>query len=509
MTQRQAVAPAPGPLEAYAQQFDDLFSKRNQRDAFRRYLEGLLLPAERNKTLTALANTEPIVGAQQPAVQSLQWFLSESTWDAAAVTQRRVEVLRADPATAPDTTGVLVIDETGDRKWGTRTAHVGRQYLGSIGKVDNGVVTVSSLWADERVSYPLAVEPFTPKQHFARGTADPAYRSKPQLALDLVRQAVAEGLPFRAVVADSFYGENGGFRSGLAHAGLGYVLALRPSHAWWAPVGTVNSLVEAAQTAAWAGPEAPGDSRGGEAEPRSCGPTPTGWKPVERAFRDGHRERWWALEVNIGPYGPQRYQRAIVATTDPATLPDLTTWYLVTNLPVPGANPPIAASLPPADLAEVVRLYGLRTWVEQSYKQVKGTLGWHTYQVRADRAMRRHWALVCCAFSFCWWAESHDRRADGNGPSGAGVPAPASETSAAAEAESPAALGEKAARGGAAGVCLAAAGHLAGGAAPGAGLVGALDHARTLLARLDDAAAAPAAASAARLGRQRPPDPAL
>ena len=169
MTKRQAATPAPGPLERYTERFDDLFERRNQREALRRYLEGLLLPAERNKTLTALANAEPIVGAQQPRVQSLQWFLSESTWDAAAVNARRVELLRRDPATAPDAAGVLVIDETGDRKWGTKTAHVGRQYLGSIGKVDSGVVTVSSLRADDRIYWPLAVEPFTPKQHFARG----------------------------------------------------------------------------------------------------------------------------------------------------------------------------------------------------------------------------------------------------------------------------------------------------------------------------------------------------
>jgi DDE superfamily endonuclease len=492
MTQRQAASPAPGPLETYAQQFDDLFGKRNQREAFRRYLEGLLLPAERNKTLTALANAEPIVGAQQPAVQALQWFLSESTWDAEAVTARRVERLRADPATAPDAAGVLVIDETGDRKWGSKTAHVGRQYLGSVGKVDNGVVAVSSLWADERVYYPLAVEPFTPKQHFARGTADPAYRTKPQIALELVTQAVKDELPFRAVVADSFYGENDGFRSGLTQKQLGYVLALRPSHAWWAPLGTVNSLQEAAQTAAWGGPEAPGD-----------------WEPVERTFRDGHTEYWWALEVRAGPYGPERRQRAIVATTDPATLAERTTWYLVTNLPAPGAKSPSPAALAPADLSEVVRRYGLRNWVEQSYKQVKGTLGWSAYQVRSDAAMRRHWALVCCAFSFCWWAEGHDRLADVEEPAGA-VAAPAStDTLAVAEAETPPAMGEKSARGAAVGSLMPPANRLARNAAPSPGVVGAVDHARTLLARLDDTTAAPAVASPARLGRQRPSHPAL
>ncbi len=65
MTKRLPVSPAPGPLEGYASRFDDLFGARAQRDGFRRYLEGLLLPAERNKTLTALANTEPLKGAQR------------------------------------------------------------------------------------------------------------------------------------------------------------------------------------------------------------------------------------------------------------------------------------------------------------------------------------------------------------------------------------------------------------------------------------------------------------
>jgi hypothetical protein len=57
-----------------------------------------------------------------------------------------------------------------------------------------------------------------------------------------------------------------------------------------------------------------------------------------------------------------------------------------------------------ATLDDVVRLYGLRIWIEQSYKQVKQHLGWAQYQVRSDIAIRRHWELVCCAFCFCWWA---------------------------------------------------------------------------------------------------------
>lgn len=165
---------APGLLEAYAAGFDDLFSTLAQRRGFREYLTGLLLPRDRNKTLTALAGTEPVVGAQHAAVQRLQFFLSESTWDHEQVNARRVALLLADSATAPHSGGVLVIDDSGDRKDGKATAHVGRQWLGRLGKTDNGIVTVTTCWADENLYYPLHAVPYTPAHHFPAGKKDPA-----------------------------------------------------------------------------------------------------------------------------------------------------------------------------------------------------------------------------------------------------------------------------------------------------------------------------------------------
>ncbi len=387
MTKRLPVSPAPGPLEGYCARFDGLFGARAQREGFRRYLEGLLLPAERNKTLTALANTEPVAGAQRREAQSLQWFLSESRWDPEGVNERRLELLLGEPASAPSEEGVLVIDEHGDRKWGKKTAHVGRQWLANIGKTDNGVVSVSSLWADERVYYPLEVEPYTPAHHFEGGKDDPEFRTKLKIACQLVERSVEMGVPFRAVVADSFYGEDRGFKRALGELGVGYVLALKKSHCWWHLEGTIGALWQAAEAAGWKSAEEPGD-----------------WTKVVRTFRDGHREEWWALEVEAGPYGKERAQRALVVTPEPATLPELATWYLTTNLPAPGSERETESDLAPASVEEVVRLYGLRMWVEQSYKQVKHVLGWSDYQVRSDMAIRRHWQLVCCAFSFCWWA---------------------------------------------------------------------------------------------------------
>jgi SRSO17 transposase len=115
MTRRVPCPPAPGPLEKYAAGFDDLFGSLAQRRGFREYLAGLLAPRDRNKTLTALAGAEPVTGAQHRAVQRLQFFLSESRWGADQVNSRRLELLLADPATAPHDAGVLVIDDSGDR----------------------------------------------------------------------------------------------------------------------------------------------------------------------------------------------------------------------------------------------------------------------------------------------------------------------------------------------------------------------------------------------------------
>jgi SRSO17 transposase len=216
-------------------------------------LAGLLVPRERNKTLTALAGAEPVTGSKVPAVQRLQFFLSESVWDPEAVNARRLELLRADPAIAPHEGGVLVIDDSGDRKDGVMTAHVGWQYLGRYGKTDNGIVTVTTVWADERIYYPVHAVPYTPARHFAKGKSDPEFRTKLQIGAELAVRARAAGFAFRAVAADSAYGDQDGFRSELADAGLPFVMALRPGHGIWARAADAHTPVDAARALAWGG----------------------------------------------------------------------------------------------------------------------------------------------------------------------------------------------------------------------------------------------------------------
>jgi hypothetical protein len=187
----------------------------------------------------------------------------------------------------------------------------------------------------------------------------------------------------------------------------------------------------------------------------------------------------------LGWWGPDGARRLVVATADPATLPDKATWYLVTNLPRPGSPREAGSPHPAAGLAEIVRIYGIRHWIEQSYKQVKDQLGWADFQVRSDVGIRRHQALVNCAFCFCWAAwfadhpPQHDSAAPRPGP-GRGERGPRRRRTA--------------------GTALAA------GTARGARLAFPVDRAAALVAGMVEGAPAPSAARPDELtrGRLRP-----
>ena len=192
-------------------------------------------------------------------------------------------MLRADPATAPHGDGVLVIDDSGDRKDGTKTAHVGRQWLGRYGKTDNGVVTVTTVWANERLYYPVHAQPYTPAKYFPKGKSDPGFRTNLTIGADLAAATRDAGFTFRAVAADCACGDQDGFRGELAEAGLPFVMALRPHRGIWAYGPGAHTPVDAVRTLAFGDPDHPGD-----------------WQPVTHTFRDGRTEIWWAVDATLG-----------------------------------------------------------------------------------------------------------------------------------------------------------------------------------------------------------------
>ncbi len=173
-------------------------------------------------------------------------------------------------------------------------------------------------------------------------------------------------------------------RRALGEADLPFVLTLKPAKGGWAPRDDPPPPDEAARRL-----------------PCTDAAPPDDWTALARGFRDGHQASWGAADLRLGGDGPDQSVRLIVATTAPATLLSLSTRYLTTNLPRPGSLQAAASVFPPANLAEVVRLYPLGKWVEQGYEQAKPELG-ADFQVRSDQAIRRHWLLVWCAFRFCW-----------------------------------------------------------------------------------------------------------
>jgi hypothetical protein len=164
----------------------------------------------------------------------------------------------------------------------------------------------------------------------------------------------------------------------------------------------------------------------------------------------------------------------------------MSTWYLLTNLPRAASRRALQAQL-----GEIVGLYGLRNWIEQGYKQVKGELGWADFQVRSDRAIRRHRTLVCCAFSFCWHAGQAQ-----SAPAEVPAPPDTPARSAATAGQTPARGAQqyldphRARHGGARDV-------LAQGASQGARLADPIGSTTALSARVVDQRAAPAVAAGA------------
>jgi DDE superfamily endonuclease len=366
VTPRKAARPTVDAIDQFCAQFDDLFNRRAAREALRQYLIGLLLPREHNKTLTVLAALVP--GADR---QRLHHFLHDAPWDATALSARRLALWRAHPTLSPHADGVLIVDETGDRKRGHRIVLAAQQYIGKFGRTASGVVSVTSHWADGTRHVPLGVRPYRPAGRLPDGKADPRFRTKPELAWELIQEARAAGIPFRVVVADCIYGENPTLQSELWAAGLRYVLAVRPHRGTWQYVP--DPTHPPAFTPAQAAQRLPLDQ----------------WQRTVRPDSHGKDLVRYIAELRLGTsYGPDQPFRLIAASEDPTKLKPDATWFVVTNMPLAEATP-----------AAVYELYRLRDWIEHYYKPAKHELGWADFQVRPEQAIVRHWQLVMLAFT--------------------------------------------------------------------------------------------------------------
>src|SRR3954469_9829589 len=191
----------------------------------------------------------------------MQSLLGRSRWDADALRDRvRADVIEA----LGDRDGVLVVDETGFLKKGTKSAGVARQYTGTAGRIENCQIGVFLAYASSKGHALIDRELYLPKEwaedlarRKAAGIAqEVAFATKPELARRMIARAIAAGVPFAWVLGDEVYGSNRRLRLDLEQQERPFVLAIRGNEKLWSMLDDRPGQHAAAALAAALPPEA-------------------------------------------------------------------------------------------------------------------------------------------------------------------------------------------------------------------------------------------------------------
>jgi SRSO17 transposase len=378
-------------LVGFVEQVAERLPLRPQRDNALLYVRGLVEHGGRKSLQPTLFRLE-----ETPArYESMQQFLADSPWDPTLV-------LRACAERVAPEIGVTawVVDDTGIVKDGKHSPGVKRQYSGTLGKIGNCQITVSVHAVGLRGTLPLGWRLYLPEEwcedeerrQKAKIPAEISFQTKPQLAADLCQQAAGWEVPAAPILADSAYGDDTAFRSGLHALAREYVVAVRAETSVYGPQTT------------FAVPPRKGTS----------GRPPT----VARAERKPESVRslaaglptraWQTLPCRTTPAGEDACGRfafvRVVATHPVRTDHQPPRWeWLIIEWPE-GEQAPTDYWL--SNLAEdesrerLARLARLRWTIELDYRQLKGELGLDHYEGRSYLGFHHHCALVSCAHAF-------------------------------------------------------------------------------------------------------------
>ena len=335
-----------------------------------KYLNALVsdLPSRNGWTVAEQA------GDRSPARS--QRLLSRASWDEAAVMSqvRRYAAAGLDDAARRSRRrrmAVGALDETGQAKQGTATAGVKRQYMGCAGRVANGINTVHLSYVREKTGHALAgARQWIP----AEDIADPVkslvtglplnlrFRTKGELAADILAAAYLDGLSFDFVCGDEVYGSCTGLREFLEDRGQGYVLQVASSFTLTLAAGTTMTCAEAVRKLL----------KGKRA-----------WE-VRSAGQGSKGERWYAW----GWLGTASPRHTLLVRRHLKT-GELAFRYCF----VPHGQT--------ASKARLIRAAGLRWPVEESFELGKGCFGLDQCQARLYTAILRHAVLVMAALAIC------------------------------------------------------------------------------------------------------------
>lgn len=212
-----------GFIDEYCAGYKDLFPEVRSYEGFK-YLHLGIISGIKRKSLPEIAK---VVGLKSG--QALHHFLAKSPWSVTELKQRRLSrilgALKGKSIT-------VVIDETGDRKKGKTTDYVSRQYLGSLGKIDTGIVSVNAYGISENMTFPLIVKIFKPQGTLKGGDK---YQTKIKIASEIIRELINFGFKINLVLADSLYGESSSFLRTLDEFKIPWVVAIRSNHGVWMP----------------------------------------------------------------------------------------------------------------------------------------------------------------------------------------------------------------------------------------------------------------------------------
>ncbi len=320
------------------------------------YLRGLLAPVER-KNGWQLAEA---AGDLSP--DGVQDFLSRMRWDADAV---RDDLQAYVVAHLGDAGAVLVLDETGFLKKGTKSAGVQRQYSGTAGRIENSQVGVFLGYAsrhgraliDRALYLPQDWTEDAARRAEARVPDAVVFTTKPKLGLAMLERARAAGVPFAWVAGDSVYGADHTIRRWAERHRRGYVLA----------VTTGQRL---------------------------------GFRPVTTWIEDLPESAWQRLSAGEGAKGPRLYDWACVPYRGGAE--GFRCALLVRRSIAKPAELTFHLTQAPegTTLAELVRVAGARWAIESCFEQAKGEVGLDQYEVRSWVGWHRHVTLVMLALAY-------------------------------------------------------------------------------------------------------------
>ncbi|NES95662.1 MAG: IS701 family transposase [Desertifilum sp. SIO1I2] len=358
-------AAMPPCFERWCQRFDGVWTHKAQKREFRNYIGGLLGESER-KNLSQIANNA--VGV---TYHRLHHFLTEAPWSSTALNERRLEVMSQCSQTRISKGFALIVDDSGHRKSGNFTDGVGRQYIGEIGKTDNGIVVVTTHLYDGKKSLPLDLELYQHASSLAFGRKDPGFKKKPQLAIELIERSLNRGYRPGIVIVDAGYGNNTGFLLELEKRSLKYLggLAKNRKVRW---KSSLNQRIENRL-----------DQLAGALPDEAFTPVPLNL--------DKPKTLWVStVEVELSQMEGTRTIAIVMNASTFNCASDID--YLITNID--------------RDLATaewIVTTYAQRNWVEVFYREAKGWLGLKEYQVRDASSLLRHFMLVFCAYTFILW----------------------------------------------------------------------------------------------------------